>query len=178
MVRKCSSNVARWLFAAGVLTAMSVSGVFTLASAAPCAQSAADSCTQQGATSWKPVLVELRNSKARLESLRFAERVKRHLGRQFAKRKLQFAQHQVRLELQRRAHKRHIKARQFAAARRHAAQHVHKLRHAHVRHLRGFAFKNPAHHEASSSDARHIPHWRPLLRHDAHNDAQPQPRAN
>ena len=114
MCRKGSSNVSRWLFAAGVLIAISMSGIFY--SAAACTGSATEPCAQQSPAGWKPVLVEWRRHKARLEALRFAGRVKRHLGREFAKRKLQFARHEKRIERQRRASTRHSKARQFAGA--------------------------------------------------------------
>ena len=179
MCRRSSSNLSRWLLAAAVLIAISMGGISPSIAAAACTGNTAEPCAQQSATGWKPVLVEWRERKARLESIRFAERVKRHLGRQFAMRKLQFARHQVRLERQLRAHKRHAKARQFAAARRHVAQHTHKLRHAAARgHLRRFAGKKPQHHEVSGSNARHVLHWRSLWRHDAHNDVQHQPQAN
>ena len=143
MCRRSSSNLSRWLLAAAVLIAIRMGGISPSIAAAACTGNTAEPCAQQSATGWKPVLVEWRERKARLESIRFAERVKRHLGRQFAMRKAQFARHQVRLQRQLRAHKRHAKARQFAAARRHVAQHTHRLRHAAARgHLRRFAAKS------------------------------------
>lgn len=119
------------------------------------------------------MLVEWRNRKARMEATGFAERVRRHLGREFAKRKQQFERHQARIERQRRANRRHSKARQFAAARRHVAQHTHRLRHALG--PRRFVFKRPPHREPSDSGARHAQRWHSLWRHDAHNDVQQQP---
>lgn len=181
MWRKSGSNVFRWLFAAAFLAAISVGGGFFSASAAACTQNAAAGsqpagpCAQLNASAWKPILVEWREPKARIEALRFADRVKRHLGREFAKRREQFVRHQARIERTRRAYKRHSKARQFAAARRHASQHTRKLGHAHAVHLRRFALKKPQQrHELSGSYARHVLHWRSLWRHDAHNDVEPR----
>ncbi len=174
MCRKSSSNLSRWLFAAAVLAAASVGGIFFSVAAAACTENAG-LCAQQSASAWKPVLVEWRKQKARLEAQRFAERVKRHLGREFAKRKEQFERHQVRIERQRRTDRRRSKARQFAAARRHAAQHAHKLRHALGAKPRRFGYKKPQHHELSGSNARHVLHWRSLWRHDAHNNVQQPP---
>lgn len=174
MYRESSSKLIRWLLAAAISAAIFAGGIFFSAAAFACSDPAG-SCAQRSATGWKTVLVEWREHKARLDATRFADRVKRHLGREFAKRKEQFERHQVRLERQRRAHKRHSKARQFAAARRHVAQHTHKLRHAHAAHLPRFGLKK--HHELSGSNVRHARHWRSLWRHDAHNGVQ-QPAAN
>jgi hypothetical protein len=56
------------------------------------------------------------------DAKRFAARLKRHQRRQFSKKRRDFKKQQLRLETQRRARKARIKAHQFAAARRHAAQ--------------------------------------------------------
>jgi hypothetical protein len=59
----------------------------------------------------------------------FAARLKHYQGRHFAKRKRQFAKQQLKLESQRRAlrqKKARMKARQFAAARRRAAEQASK----------------------------------------------------
>jgi hypothetical protein len=178
MCRKSSSNLSRWLLATAILIAMiGAGGGFFGGTAAACTPGARQLCAQQSA-GWKPILVDLHEQKARLEALRFAERVKRHLGRQFAKRKQQFDRHQAKIEKRRRAHRRHSKARQFAAARRHAAKHVHRLRHAHGAKSRKFGFNKQPRREASGSSARRVLHWRSLWRHDAHNAAQQQPKAN
>ena len=176
MCRKSSSNLSRWLLATAILIAISTGGAISTRSAAACTPGARQLCAEQGA-GWKPILVDLHEQKARIEALRFAERVKRQLGRQFAKRKQQFDRHQAKIEKRQRAHRRHSKARQFAAARRHAAKHVHRLRHAHGAKPRKFGFNKPVRREASGSDGL-VLHWRSLWRHDAHNAAQPQPKAN
>lgn len=73
--------------------------------------------------------IKLKNRKATSfrnsrEAVRFAARLKRKQGRQFAKRRRDFHQQQLRVENQRRAYrqkKARARAREFAAARRHAA---------------------------------------------------------
>ena len=60
------------------------------------------------------------------DAKRFAERLKRHQRRHFTKQRREFHKVQVRLDSQRRLRKAKMKARQFAAARRHATQHVPK----------------------------------------------------
>ena len=60
------------------------------------------------------------------DAKRFAERVKRHQRRHFTKQRREFRKLQARLESQRRLGKARIKARQFATARRQAAQRVGK----------------------------------------------------
>jgi hypothetical protein len=60
------------------------------------------------------------------DAKRFAERLKRHQRRHFTKQKRDFLKLQARLESKRRLRKAKLKARQFAAARRHAAQHAPK----------------------------------------------------
>lgn len=177
MCRKSSSNLSRWLLATAILIAISMGGAISAGTAAACTPSTRQLCAEQGA-GWKPILVDLHEQKARIEALRFAERVKRHLGRQFAKRKQQFDRHQAKIEKRQRAHRRHSKARQFAAARRHAAKHVHRLRHAHAVTPRKFGFNKQPRREASGGSAGRVLHWRSLWRHDAHNAAQPQPKAN
>jgi hypothetical protein len=177
MCRKSVSNLSRWLLATAILIAISAGGGFFAGTAAACAPGAGQLCTQLSA-GWKPILVDLHEQKARIEALRFAERVKRHLGRQFAKRKQQFDRHQARIEKRQRAHRRHSKARQFAAARRHAAKHVHRLRHALGAKPRKFGVNKQPGRQASGGSARHVPRWRSLWRHDAHNAAQPLPKAN
>ena len=177
MCRKSVSNLSRWLLAAAILIAINAGGGFFAGTAAACTPGARQFCAEQSA-GWKPILVDLHEQKARIEALRFAERVKRHLGRQFAKRKQQFDRHQARIEKRQRAHKRHSKARQFAAARRHAAKHVHRLRHTAGATPRKFGLNKQPRRQASGSSARHVPRWRSLWRHDAHNAAQPQPKAN
>jgi hypothetical protein len=62
----------------------------------------------------------------------FAERLKRHQRRHFTKQRREFRQAQQRLESQRRLRKAKIKARQFAAARRHAAQHAPRRKQTHA----------------------------------------------
>jgi hypothetical protein len=178
MCRKSVSNLSRWLLATAILFAASAGGIVFAGAAAACTPGAAGPCAQQAAAGWKTVLVDLREQKAQIEAKRFADRVKRHLGRSFAKRKRQFERHQVQIEKRRRAHKRHSKARQFAAARRHAAKHVRKLHHALGAKPMRVGFKKPPHRQASGSNARPVVHWRSLWRHNAHNDAQPLQRAN
>jgi len=56
----------------------------------------------------------------------FAERLKHHQRRHFTKQRREFRKAQLRLESQRRLRKARMKARQFAAARRHATQHAPK----------------------------------------------------
>jgi hypothetical protein len=177
MGRKSSSSLSRWLLATAFLIAASAGGVFFAGAAAACAPGAGGPCVQPNPAGWKPVLVDFREQKAQLEAKRFADRVKRHLGRQFAKRKQQFERHLVRIEKRRRVHKRHSKALQFAAARRHAAKHVRKLHRALGAKPMRVGFKKPPHRQASGSGARPVVHWRSLWRHDAHNDAQPPQRA-
>lgn len=60
------------------------------------------------------------------DAKRFAERLKHHQRRHFTKQRRDFRKLQARLESQRRLRRARLKARQFAAARRHAAQHAHK----------------------------------------------------
>ena len=60
------------------------------------------------------------------DAKRFAERLKRHQRRHFTKQRRDFRKLQARLESQRRLRRAKLKARQFAAARRHAAQHAPK----------------------------------------------------
>ncbi len=98
--------------------------------------------------------VQWRKQKARLDAKRFSTRIKRHLGRRFARRKQNFRRHQVLIEKQRRALRRRKarnKAHQFAAARRHAARHKAKHRAKHggkpAAKLRGLTFKKPQSHE-------------------------------
>jgi hypothetical protein len=66
------------------------------------------------------------------DAKRFAERLKRHQRRHFTKQRREFRKAQQRLESQRRLRKARIKARQFAAARRHAAQHALKRKQTHA----------------------------------------------
>jgi len=61
------------------------------------------------------------------DAKRFADRIKRHQRRHFAKKRREFKKHQLRVESQRRIRRASGKARQFAAARRRAAWHA--LRH-------------------------------------------------
>ena len=178
MCRKSVSNLSRWLLATAILIAASACGIAFAGAAAACPPGAAGPCAQQAAAGWTTVLVDLHEQKAQIEAKRFADRVKRHLGRSFAKRKQQFDRHQAQIEKRRRVHKRHSKARQFAAARRHAAKHVHRLRHTAGATPRKFGLNKPPRREASGNSARHVPRWRSLWRHDAHNAAQPQPKAN
>ncbi|MGA7327295.1 MAG: hypothetical protein WBX25_23100 [Rhodomicrobium sp.] len=70
-----------------------------------------------------------RKIKALYDAQRFSSRVKRRLERRFAKRKWEFKKQQALLEQQRRAYRRkraRYRAREFAAARRHAAKLAHK----------------------------------------------------
>ena len=60
------------------------------------------------------------------DAKRFAERLKHHQRRHFTKQRRDFRKLQARLESQRRLRRAKTKARQFAAARRHAAKHAHK----------------------------------------------------
>jgi len=60
------------------------------------------------------------------DAKRFAERLKHHQRRHFTKQRRDFRKLQARLESQRRLRRARLKARQFAAARRHAAQHAPK----------------------------------------------------
>ena len=188
MLAKCSSYLAalsplgllerklsRWLLAAVVSIA---AGIFPAAAAGACAEKAQAACAQRGGSGWTTVLVEVRERKARLEAIRFAERVKRHLGRQFAKRKAQFEKNLARLERQRRAHRRHAKAQQFATARRHVAQHMHRLQPAASGHLRRFVHNAPRGRKLSGGNVHHAVHWRALWRHNAHNEVLPQQQAN
>jgi hypothetical protein len=177
MSRKGSSNLFRWVWVAAVLLAIGFGGASSSAAAVVCAEKAAEPCARPGAAGWTTAIVEIRERKAQLEAIRFAERVKRHLGRQLAMRKVQFAKSQARLERQRRAHKRHAKAQQFAEARRHVAKHMHKLQPAAKGHLRRFVHNAPQDHRLNGSNSRPALHWRALWRHDAHNDV-PQQRAN
>jgi hypothetical protein len=66
------------------------------------------------------------------DAKRFAERLKRHQRRHFTKQKREFRTLQARLESQRSLRKARMKARQFAAARRHAAGRASKHRQAHT----------------------------------------------
>ena len=59
------------------------------------------------------------------DAKRFAERLKHHQRRHFTKQRRDFRKLQARLESQRRLRRAKLKARQFAAARRHAAQRAH-----------------------------------------------------
>jgi hypothetical protein len=182
MLAKCSRYLAalspRWLLAAAVLIAAGMGGIFPAAAAGVCAEKAQAACARPGGSGWTTVLVEVRERKAQLEAIRFAERVKRHLGRQFAKRKVQFEKSQVRLERQRRVHKRHAKAQQFAEARRHVARHMHRLQPAAGGHLRRFVHNAPRGRKLNGGNVRHVLSWRALWRHNAHNDVQPQQQAN
>jgi hypothetical protein len=66
------------------------------------------------------------------DAKRFAERLKRHQRSHFTKQRREFRKVQQRLESQRRLRKAKIKARQFAAARRHATEHAPKRKQTHV----------------------------------------------
>jgi hypothetical protein len=152
MYLRRSFNIPAWLFAATILTALSVNGIFLAGIAAACARETVSAAYSAGAEAnceappaaspggWYTYTqtsslqhIQWRSQKARSDAKRFAERIKRRLGRRFAKRKQQFRKHQAAMERQRRAFKRNKvqnKARQFAAARRRAAQHMPKRRRA------------------------------------------------
>jgi len=195
MYRESRNIRSPLLFAVAILTAISLGGMFF--SAVACTQDAvaaasstgqlesheaasAVACPDRVAHAWRPVLVQLHKQGSYLDAKRFAARIKRHLGRRFAKRKEQFEKHQAQIERQRRAYKHskaHNKARQFAAARRHAAQHAHKHGRALAAKLKMLAARKLKHREhagslASGSSAQHAVHWRSLWRHGARNDAQ------
>jgi hypothetical protein len=143
-----------WLLAAMVLAQVGS------ASPSAAANACGAVCAQKIAAGWTPVVVEIREKGKQLEAISYAERVKRHLGYKFAKRKEQFVRAQLRIESHRRAHRRHAKARQFAEARRRVAQHVHKLLPGSGGHLRRFVHKHT------------------LAQRAAHNNAPNQPQAN
>jgi hypothetical protein len=73
-------------------------------------------------------VAQWRKHKAHLDAKRFSSRIKRHLGRRYATSRQQFRKHQAMIEWRRRAYKARAKARQFAAARRHVAEHLSRHR--------------------------------------------------
>jgi hypothetical protein len=160
-------GISWWLLAAVVLA--------HLGAASPSASACPGSCAPKIASGWTPVVVEIRDRGAQLEAISFSERVKRHLGYRFAKRKAQFVRAQQRIEHHRSVHKRRAKARQFAAARRRVAQHVHKLLPEAGSHLRRFAHRKPHPLETAAS---HAVNWRALSHRAAHNSAPDQPQAD
>jgi len=144
-------NISGWLFATTILTALSVSNILLAEiAAASCGDTASAThssntgrnCEVPQAASpggWRTYTqtsslqrVQWRSLKARTDAKRFAERIKRRLERHFVKRRQQFRKYQAAIERRRRAYRRNKvrnKARQFAAARRRAAQHMPKRRH-------------------------------------------------
>jgi hypothetical protein len=144
-------NISAWLFAIAILPALGVNSIILAQIAAACPEETVCANHSAGAgahcegpsaaspgrwhtyTQASPLQrIQWSRQKARSEAKRFAERIKRRLGRRFAKRKQQFRKHQAAMERQRRAFKRNkvrSKARQFAAARRRAAQHMPKRKH-------------------------------------------------
>ncbi len=180
-------NLSAWLFTAVIFSVLGVSTMLAgdargcTGSGAPggrfngtqslCEASAAGS---QGGwqtyTQISPLYrVEWRSRRAQLEAKRFAQRIKRRLGRQYASRKQQFHKHQAAMERQRRASKRskaRSKARQFAAARRHAAQHMPK-------HARRHAYgPGRTSRKLPLPDRSSAKHWRALWRHGALSEPQ------
>jgi hypothetical protein len=115
-----------------------------------------------------------RKQKPHPEAKKFSDRIKRHLGRRFVKRKQQFHRHQIQVDRQRRLNRARLKARQFAAARRHAAQHAHKPRHASAPKPKKLGFRKfrhlgrPGVQPNAGSSSRH---WRSLWRRGARNPA-------
>lgn len=191
MDRKDKSAFSGWLFAAAILTVLSL-GAMPGRSAAACTVDPAATgsaselpdkepgpCLGGVAPGWRPAVLQWREHRRQSEARRFAGRIKRHLGLSFAGRREQFRAHRGQIERQRRAFRRRkarAKARQFAAARRHAAKHAPRYRHGLIARQKYGSGKlghlgRPA--TPNSSNARHALHWRSLWRHGAHNDAQP-----
>jgi hypothetical protein len=195
MCRESRNSPSLWLFAAAILIALTAGDAISAGRAFACSrgtESTHDStgagdapalavvCPGRGNRNWSVKLIELSKGRSSLEAKQFAERIKRHLGRQFATRKQQFERHKAQVERQRRANSRskvRNKARQFAAARRHAARHAHRNSRAIAARFNGVPAKKLRNREraalpANGSSGRHAPHWRSLWRHGAHNAAQ------
>ncbi len=101
-----------------------------------------------------PSRARWRRIRARVEAKRFSERVKRHLERRFVHRMQDFRAHQMLMEKKRKAarhRKARTKAREFAAARRHAFRHLAKHRAKPAVKFNGLTFKNPQPHEPSDA---------------------------
>src|SRR5262249_3672036 len=100
-----SFNISVWLFAAAILTALSVNSILLTEIAAACTRETLSTASSTGGAAncedpagpspggWNtytqaPSLqhVQWRSQKARSEAKRFAARIKRRLGRRFAKR--------------------------------------------------------------------------------------------
>jgi hypothetical protein len=79
-------------------------------------------------------VAQWRKHKAHLDAKRFSSRIKRHLDRRHATSRQQFRKHQAMIEWRRRAYKARAKAHQFAAARRHVAEHLSWHRYSHAGH--------------------------------------------
>jgi hypothetical protein len=178
MFRCGSGNPFRWLWLAAMLIAMSFGGASPSAATGVCSEKALEPCAERSPHGWSTALVEVRQRKAQAEAIAFADRVKRHLGRQFGRRKVQFVKTQARLEKQRVVHKRHAKAQAFATARRHAAESMHKLQPLAKGHLRRFVHNAPRSQKLAAGNARAPALRRTLWRHDARNESQPQQQAN
>ncbi len=77
------------------------------------------------------------------DAKRFSARLKLHQRRHFSKKRREFRQQLQRMETQRRVRKARIKARAFAAARRHAAQHAPGRRKKTIEHSKDSLSKQP-----------------------------------
>jgi hypothetical protein len=192
-----SFNISVWLFVKAILTVLSVNSILLAGNAAACTGGTASASYFKGAEvrcedaapaspgGWHTYTeattlqhVQWRNEKARSEAKRFAERIKRRLERHFAKRKQQFRKHQAAMERQRKAFKRNKvrnKARQFAAARRRAAQHMPKHKRVFSARLKPLGSKSRQfERQGALSDRRHENnlHWRAYWRHRAQTDTK------
>jgi hypothetical protein len=186
-----SFNIPVWLFATAMLAAAGVNSILLAGIAAACAEETATAgysgdvrencetpsvaspnhcCTYTQARS--PRRMQWRNQRAHFEAKHFAERIKRRLGRRFAKRRQQFRKHQAAMERQRKVLRRNKvrnKARQFAAARRRAAQHMPKRKRALSARVKRFGGKS---HQYERQGALPKGHWRARWRHRAQTDVK------
>ncbi len=153
MRRKWKEGLLRRLFACAVLIALGGSGRLSLwiedaaadeASPSSVVEDRLEQVSDDGVRIFRPRVRHLRQRKHEEaaaagetgDAKHFAARLKHHQGRRFAKRKREFRTQQLRLESQRRAIRQkraRIRAREFAAARRHAAQHAPKHHRRHIK---------------------------------------------
>ncbi len=200
MYRMCRNNLYPWLLASAILMALSAGSIIFGANAATCTEDTAQAGNSAGAAAVcddaaagpffdrsgldrKSTLrrVQWHKQKAGADAKRFSSRIKRHLRRKFAARRQQFRRHQAQIERQRgaiRRSKARSKARQFAAARRRAAQHALKhRRHPLGSNLKRFGNRKSMHAGSQGTppndggNARHVLHWR----HGAHIGKQLPP---